>query len=85
MGLDPTLRAIILSEIAFYCENFDRRPLAKTKTREYYMKSLALVTEFSIETDFYWVERAQSYITKHEADINEIYSRQKTRNISEGK
>ena len=85
VGSDPKLRAIILSEIGFYCENFDRRPLAKTKTREYYMKSMALVTQFSIATDFYWVERARSYITKHQAEINEKYSKQKTRNISEGK
>ena len=85
VGSDPKLRAIILSEIGFYCENFDRRPLAKTKTREYYMKGMALVTQFSNATDFYWVKRARSYITKHQAEINEKYSKQKTRNISEGK
>ena len=49
------------------------------------MKSMALVTEFSIATDFYWVARARSYIIKHQAEINEKYSKQKPRNISEGK
>ena len=48
------------------------------------MKCMALVTEFSIATNFYWVERARSYITKHQAEINEKYSRQKTQKISEG-
>jgi len=84
VGSDPKLRAIILSEIGFYCENFDRRPLAKTKTREYYMKSMALITEFSMPTGFYWAQRARSYITKHQAEINEKYNKQKPRNISEG-
>ena len=85
VGSDPKLRAIILSEIGYYCENFDRRPISKTKARENYMKSMALVTEFSYATDFYWVERAQCYIEKHQAEIHEKYSNKKLRDISEGK
>ena len=49
------------------------------------MKTMALITEFSMPTGFYWAQRARSYITKHQAEINEKYNKQKPRNISEGK
>ncbi|CAG5100129.1 Oidioi.mRNA.OKI2018_I69.XSR.g16856.t1.cds [Oikopleura dioica] len=68
LGIDQKARCVIASEMGYIFIEFDERPHAKIKAKEYYKDCIHIALENGYTKEFYWLKRAREYLAKVSAE-----------------
>ncbi|CAG5099922.1 Oidioi.mRNA.OKI2018_I69.XSR.g16750.t1.cds [Oikopleura dioica] len=70
IGIDQKARCVIASEMGYIYAEFDERPHAKIKAKEYYRDCIHSAHENGYTSGFFWLKRSREYLAKVAAEMS---------------